>query len=182
MSMCTHFLLKCIAPENPHITEYEIKFGARGFNVKEQAIGGGDHRGLKQVEAGRKAEDITYECAISKHTIDAWKADQRLLRDNSSHAACCWVPSLVDIGFYVSASSRARNRAGHCSPLTPGLCPVRQITCCLTTSDVRQEPCRVSRHYAVPGLHRSHELRTPLIRPGGSMGELPLQARGATAV
>jgi len=29
---------------------------------------------LKQVEAGRKVEDIARECAVSKHTIYAWKA------------------------------------------------------------------------------------------------------------
>lgn len=29
---------------------------------------------LKQVEAGRKAEDVARECSVSKHTIYAWKA------------------------------------------------------------------------------------------------------------
>jgi putative transposase len=29
---------------------------------------------LKQVEAGRKAEDVARECGVSKHTIYAWKA------------------------------------------------------------------------------------------------------------
>jgi hypothetical protein len=29
---------------------------------------------LKQVEAGRTAEDVTWEQGVSKHTIDAWKA------------------------------------------------------------------------------------------------------------
>jgi putative transposase len=29
---------------------------------------------LKQVEAGRKVEDVARECGISKHTIYAWKA------------------------------------------------------------------------------------------------------------
>jgi putative transposase len=28
---------------------------------------------LKQVEAGRKAEDVARECGVSKHTIYAWK-------------------------------------------------------------------------------------------------------------
>lgn len=29
---------------------------------------------LKQVEAGRKVEDVARECGFSKHTIYAWKA------------------------------------------------------------------------------------------------------------
>ena len=29
---------------------------------------------LKQVEAGRKAEDVAREVGVSKHTIYAWKA------------------------------------------------------------------------------------------------------------
>jgi putative transposase len=29
---------------------------------------------LKQVEAGRKVEDLARECGISKHTIYAWKS------------------------------------------------------------------------------------------------------------
>ena len=29
---------------------------------------------LKQVEAGRSAEDVARECGVSKHTIYAWKA------------------------------------------------------------------------------------------------------------
>ena len=29
---------------------------------------------LKQVEAGRRAEDVARECGVSKHTIYAWKA------------------------------------------------------------------------------------------------------------
>lgn len=29
---------------------------------------------LKQVEAGRTAEDVARECGVSKHTICAWKA------------------------------------------------------------------------------------------------------------
>lgn len=28
---------------------------------------------LKQVEAGRKVEDVARECGVSKHTIYAWK-------------------------------------------------------------------------------------------------------------
>jgi putative transposase len=29
---------------------------------------------LKQIEAGRRAEDVARECGVSKHTIYAWKA------------------------------------------------------------------------------------------------------------
>ena len=29
---------------------------------------------LKQVEAGRSAEDVARDCGVSKHTIYAWKA------------------------------------------------------------------------------------------------------------
>jgi putative transposase len=29
---------------------------------------------LKQVEAGRKVEDVARECGVSKHTMYAWKA------------------------------------------------------------------------------------------------------------
>jgi putative transposase len=29
---------------------------------------------LKQLEAGRTAEDVARECGVSKHTIYAWKA------------------------------------------------------------------------------------------------------------
>jgi putative transposase len=29
---------------------------------------------LKQVDAGRRAEDVARECDVSKHTIYAWKA------------------------------------------------------------------------------------------------------------
>ena len=29
---------------------------------------------LKQVEAGRKVEDVSRECGVSKHTIYAWKS------------------------------------------------------------------------------------------------------------
>jgi hypothetical protein len=81
------------------------------------------------------------------------------------------------LSFIASEKPRGTLLTAHTRALS---CPTDHLLS--DTSDVRQEPCRVSRHYAVPGLHRSHELRTPLIRPGGSMGELPLQARGATAV
>ena len=30
---------------------------------------------LKQVEAGRKVEDVARDCGVSKHTIYAWKAN-----------------------------------------------------------------------------------------------------------
>jgi putative transposase len=42
--------------------------------VEDQAHRGADHRVLKQLEAGRKAEDVAREAGVSKHTIYAWKA------------------------------------------------------------------------------------------------------------
>ncbi len=46
----------------------------RGRYVEEQAHGGADDRALKQVEAGRKVEDVAREVGVSKHTLYAWKA------------------------------------------------------------------------------------------------------------
>jgi transposase len=43
-------------------------------DVEEQAYGSADHRGIEAIEAGRKAEDVTREVGVSKHTIYAWKA------------------------------------------------------------------------------------------------------------
>lgn len=47
----------------------------RGY-VEEQSQRGADDRGAeaKQLEAGRKAEDVAREVGVSKHTIYAWKA------------------------------------------------------------------------------------------------------------
>jgi putative transposase len=42
--------------------------------VEEQSHRGADDRALKQLEAGRKAEDVAREVGVSKHTIYAWKA------------------------------------------------------------------------------------------------------------
>ena len=53
---------------------------------------------LKQVEAGRKAEDVAREQGVSKHTIYAWKAKyggmevneaEELRSLRASHAAVC---------------------------------------------------------------------------------------------
>ena len=33
---------------------------------------------LKQLEAGRKAEDVAREVGVSKHTIYSWKAEVRM--------------------------------------------------------------------------------------------------------
>lgn len=41
---------------------------------QEQAHGAQIIASLKQVEAGRTAEDVGRECRVSKHTIYAWKA------------------------------------------------------------------------------------------------------------
>jgi putative transposase len=42
---------------------------SRGKHTEAQMIGV-----LKQLEAGRKAEDVAREIGVSKHTIYAWKA------------------------------------------------------------------------------------------------------------
>jgi putative transposase len=41
---------------------------SRGKHTEAQMIGA-----LKQLEAGRKAEDVAREMGVSKHTIYAWK-------------------------------------------------------------------------------------------------------------
>lgn len=42
---------------------------SRGKHTEAEMIGA-----LKQMEAGRKAEDVARELGVSKHTIYAWKA------------------------------------------------------------------------------------------------------------
>jgi putative transposase len=42
---------------------------SKGKHTEAQMIGA-----LKQVEAGRRAEDVARELGVSKHTIYAWKA------------------------------------------------------------------------------------------------------------
>jgi putative transposase len=42
---------------------------SRSRHTEAQMIGA-----LKQLEAGRKAEDVVREVGVSKHTISAWKA------------------------------------------------------------------------------------------------------------
>ena len=42
---------------------------SRGRHTEAEMIGA-----LKQLEAGRKAEDVAREVGVSKHTIYAWKA------------------------------------------------------------------------------------------------------------
>jgi putative transposase len=45
------------------------EFMSRSNHTEAQMIGA-----LKQLEAGRKAEDVAREVGVSKHTIYAWKA------------------------------------------------------------------------------------------------------------
>ncbi len=40
---------------------------------------------LKQVEAGRKVEDVAREVGVSKHTLYAWKAKYGGLEVNEAH-------------------------------------------------------------------------------------------------
>jgi putative transposase len=44
-------------------------------NVEEQAPEVQMIGALKQLEAGRKAEDVAREAGVAKHTIYAWKAE-----------------------------------------------------------------------------------------------------------
>src|SRR5262249_23576540 len=63
------------APLKRHEVEYDFgrKEGEQAMSVSKhteaQMIGA-----LKQLEAGRKAEDVAREVGVSKHTIYAWKA------------------------------------------------------------------------------------------------------------
>jgi len=52
--------------------EYDLDEGKGKEDVEEQAHRGADYRALKQVEAGRTAEDVAREQGVSKHTIYAW--------------------------------------------------------------------------------------------------------------
>jgi putative transposase len=45
------------------------EFMSKSRHTEAQMIGA-----LKQLEAGRKAEDVAREVGVSKHTIYAWKA------------------------------------------------------------------------------------------------------------
>lgn len=61
-------------PLDPHIRKYDFGFEggigmSRSKHSEAQII-----VALKQVEAGRTAEDVARECGVSKHTIYAWKA------------------------------------------------------------------------------------------------------------
>jgi putative transposase len=47
----------------------EGEFMSKGKHSEGEMIGA-----LKQLEAGRKAEDVAREVGVSKHTIYAWKA------------------------------------------------------------------------------------------------------------
>ena len=49
---------------------------------------------LKQLEAGRKAEDVAREVGVSKHTIYAWKAKRREWRRGRNHTPMFIVSNL----------------------------------------------------------------------------------------
>jgi putative transposase len=51
-------------------------------HTEEQVIGA-----LKQLEAGRKAEDVAREVGVSKHTIYAWKAKYGGMDVSQAHEA-----------------------------------------------------------------------------------------------
>ena len=69
---------------------------SKGKHTEAQMIGA-----LKQMEAGRKAEDVARELGVSKHTIYAWKAkyggrdvneaqEARQLRDENAAQKGWW--------------------------------------------------------------------------------------------
>ena len=48
--------------------------GSGAEDDEEQAYGSADDAAVKQMEAGRKAEDVAREVGVSAHTIYAWKS------------------------------------------------------------------------------------------------------------
>src|SRR5208282_6860401 len=66
----TSDLLPCFRTNLSMISSKERGRGmSRSNHTEAQMIGA-----LKQLEAGRKAEDVAREVGVSKHTIYAWKA------------------------------------------------------------------------------------------------------------
>jgi len=78
MALRTRRGLCLTGPQNPHNAEYDFGLREREGGMSKsrhseaQIIGA-----LKQLEAGRKAEDVAREVGVSKHTIYAWKAKYR---------------------------------------------------------------------------------------------------------
>jgi putative transposase len=62
------------SPESAHDRVRFSYSGVREEHVEEQAYEAQMIAALKQVEAGRKVEDVAREFGVSKHTIYAWKA------------------------------------------------------------------------------------------------------------
>ena len=61
-------------PLNPSISEYDLDEGKGKGMSKSRHTEAQIIAALKQVEAGRTAEDVAREQGVSKHTIYAWKA------------------------------------------------------------------------------------------------------------
>ncbi len=55
---------------------------SKGKHTESQIIGA-----LKQVDAGRRAEDVAREMGVSKHTIYAWKAKYGVQRAEATQFA-----------------------------------------------------------------------------------------------
>jgi putative transposase len=60
-------------PLDPQIRKYDFGFEEEGMS-KSKHSEAQIVAALKQVEAGRTADDVARECGVSKHTIYAWKA------------------------------------------------------------------------------------------------------------
>ena len=74
---------------------------ARGKHTEAEIIGA-----LKQLEAGRKAEDVGREMGVSKHAIYAWKAKFGGLDVNEAQRLISFPPT-----FYVSRHPLDRRQA-----------------------------------------------------------------------
>ena len=67
------FVMTC-SPKSAHNRVRFSYSGARAEMSKSKHTEAQMIAALKQVEAGRKVEDVARECGVSKHTMYAWKA------------------------------------------------------------------------------------------------------------
>ncbi len=68
-----------LPPLDPHIRKYDFGFEGGWRRAGASIVRRRSLRALKQVEAGRTAEDVAREGGVSKHTIYAWKAKFRCM-------------------------------------------------------------------------------------------------------
>jgi putative transposase len=91
---------------------------------------------LKQVEAGRKAEDVAREAGVSKHTIYAWKAkyggmevseaqEVKQLREENGRLKKVVADLSLDkdaLQSVIRKTDGARSHEGGCGASAPGVC------------------------------------------------------------